>query len=153
MLSDGKFSGEIRLNPEGGRRLVEILFSIYKKWDRRNCSNYCEILILSIQGKAFGCVLYNRLSTLAEGFPSEPQCGFRANRRTTNIIYLRQIQEECIEQNMPLNMIFVDFTKAWDTVNREALWNILWCPGYFVPSWYTRIKDIRQLKRSTLRTI
>ena len=31
--------------------------------------------------------------------------------------------------------IFVDFTKAFNIVNREALWNILWklwCPNHFI---------------------
>jgi len=47
---------------------------------------------------------------------------------------LRQIQEKCIEQNMPLYMIFVDFTKAFDTVNRSTLWMVLrklGCPDQF----------------------
>ena len=59
-------------------------------------------------------------------FRSEAQCGFRAGRGTSDMIFsLRQIQEKCIEQNMPLYMIFVDFSKAFDTVNRSTLWKIL----------------------------
>ena len=37
----------------------------------------------------------------------------------------QQIQEKCIEQQKPLHQVFVDLTKAFDTVNREALWKIL----------------------------
>jgi len=51
------------------------------------------------------------------------------------IFSLKQIQEKCIEQNMPLYMVFVDFTKAFDTVNRSLLWTILkkiGCPERFV---------------------
>ena len=51
------------------------------------------------------------------------------------IFSLKQIQEKCIEQNMPLYMVFVDFTKAFDTVNRSALWTTLrklGCPDHFV---------------------
>ena len=44
------------------------------------------------------------------------------------------MREKCIEQQMPLYMVFVDFTKAFDTVNRSALWSILrklGCPDHF----------------------
>ena len=34
----------------------------------------------------------------------------------------RQLMEKCTEQRMPLYQDFVDLTKAFDTVNREALW-------------------------------
>ena len=50
------------------------------------------------------------------------------------IFFLKQIQGKCVEQRMPLYMVFVDFTKAFDTVNRDALWNILMklgCPAHF----------------------
>ena len=30
-----------------------------------------------------------------------------------------------MEQNMPLYIAFIDFTKAFDTVNRECLWSLL----------------------------
>ena len=92
---------------------------IFKKGDRRICGNYRGISLLSIPGKVFARILLNRLTQHVEQFLPEAQCGFRAGRGTSDMIFsLRQIQEKCIEQNMPLYMIFVDFTKAFDTVNR-----------------------------------
>ena len=47
----------------------------------------------------------------------------------------RQIQEKCREQNQDLYVVFVDLTKAFDTVNRDALWHVLkklGCPEKFV---------------------
>ena len=47
----------------------------------------------------------------------------------------RQIQEKCREQNRDLFIMFIDLTKAFDTVNREALWRVLskcGCPEKFV---------------------
>ena len=41
------------------------------------------------------------------------------------ICVLRQIQEECREQNMGIYVAFVDLTKAFDTVSRDGLWKIL----------------------------
>ncbi|XP_076028386.1 uncharacterized protein LOC143017482 [Oratosquilla oratoria] len=51
------------------------------------------------------------------------------------IFAMRQGQEKCIEQNMDLYAVFIDLTRAFDTVNREALWVILsklGCPDKFV---------------------
>ena len=50
------------------------------------------------------------------------------------ICYLRQLQK-CIEQGRPLYIVFVDFTKAFDTVGRIGLWQLVWkcgCPEKFI---------------------
>jgi len=41
------------------------------------------------------------------------------------IFSARQIQEKCKEQNRPLYMAFIDLKKAFDSVNRDTLWEIL----------------------------
>ncbi|KAK2190872.1 hypothetical protein NP493_66g06009 [Ridgeia piscesae] len=44
------------------------------------------------------------------------------------------LQEKCIEQDRPLYMVFVDFSKAFDTVGRTGLWQLLrkyGCPEKF----------------------
>ena len=46
----------------------------------------------------------------------------------------RQLQEKCIEQERPLYMVFVDFSKAFDAVGRTGLWQLLrkyGCPEKF----------------------
>ena len=51
------------------------------------------------------------------------------------IFAARQIQEKCNEQQIPLYQVFVDLTKVFDTVNREAFWKILGklgCPPTFI---------------------
>ena len=56
----------------------------------------------------------------------ESQCGFRANRGTTDMIFCaRQIQEKNREQHKDLYMVFIDLTKAFDSINRAGLWSIL----------------------------
>ena len=66
----------------------------------------------------FARILLNRLSThITPEVVPETQCGFRGNRSTVDMIFcLRQLQEKCIEQDRPLYMVFVDFSKAFDTV-------------------------------------
>ena len=47
------------------------------------------------------------------------------------IFTIRQLQEKCQEQRKDLFQVFIDLTKAFDTVNRETLWLIpgkLGCP-------------------------
>ena len=66
---------------------------------------------------------------------SGTQCGFRGNRSTTDVIFcLRLFQETCIEQDRQLYMVFIDFSKAFDTVGRTGLWQLLrkyGCPEKF----------------------
>ena len=102
-----------------------IIVSLYKNKEvKSDCSNYRGITPLSIAGKVLARVMLNRLiPTIAEENTPESQCGFRANRGTTDMVFvLRQIQEKCREQNMGLVVAFIDLTKAFDTVSREGLW-------------------------------
>ena len=41
------------------------------------------------------------------------------------IFCLRRVQEKCIEQNMLLYVVFIDFSKTFDTVSRQGLWQVL----------------------------
>ena len=103
------------------------IITIYKKGDRTDCGNYRGISLLSIAGKIFARILLNRLSThiTPEVIP-ETQCGVRGNRSTVDMIFcLRQLQEKCVEQDRPLYMVFVDISKAFDTVRRTGLWQLL----------------------------
>ncbi|PFX25261.1 Transposon TX1 uncharacterized 149 kDa protein [Stylophora pistillata] len=80
--------------------------------------------------KVAGPVTLNAFHNLAQTSNSLPQtkaqCGFRPGRSTTDMIFaVRKVQEKCREQNMDLYAVFVDLTKAFDTVNRAALWTVL----------------------------
>ena len=37
----------------------------------------------------------------------------------------RQVQEKCREQNLDLYMVFIDLTKAFNSVSRDGLWKLL----------------------------
>ena len=55
---------------------------------------------------------------------------------------LRQPQEKCIEQDRPLYIVCVDFTKAFDTIGRTGLWQLLrkyGCHEKFTTSLHTRM--------------
>lgn len=103
------------------------IITLYKnKGDKGDCNNYRGISLLSITGKAFAKILLKRLQKLADRILPESQCGFRSNRSTTDMIFsLRQLQEKCREQQLPLHTAFVDLTKAFDTVSRSGLYMVL----------------------------
>ena len=100
---------------------------IFKKGSRKICGNYRGISLLSIAGKIMARIILNRISEkITPNILPETQCGFRSSRSTIDMVFsLRQIQEKCTEQNRELYAVFIDFTKAFDTVSREGLWSVL----------------------------
>ena len=92
--------------------------------------------LLSSDGATLIKVILNRLVAVPDKNLPEAQCGFRPGRSTVDMIFvMRQLQEKCIEPNMPLYSVFIDLTKAFDTIGREALWTVLertGCPPKFV---------------------
>ena len=103
------------------------IITLYKnKRERNDCNNYRDIYLLSIVGKVFARVILMRLQKLAERIYPESQCGFRAGRSTIYMIFsLRQLQEKCRQQHMPLYIAFIDLTKAFDLVSRDGLVKVL----------------------------
>ena len=102
--------------------------SLFKnRGSKTDCGNYLGISLLSVAGQILAQVILNHLITnISEENLPEVQCRFHPNRSTTDMIFsVRQVQEKCIEQNMDLVAVFIDRTKAVDTVNRETLWVIL----------------------------
>ena len=101
-----------------------ILVSIFKgKESKSECDHSRNITLLEAVGKVLARLLLDRLMEyICPKVIPETQCGFRSGRGAADMIYsARQIQEKCIEQQIPLYQVFVDLTKAFDTVNREAL--------------------------------
>ena len=102
-----------------------ILCPIYKKGDRKQCNNYRGISLMNITYKIFTILLYNQLSKIIEPEIGNYQMGFRPNRSTINNIFIvRQIYEKCHEY-IDLHNIFIDFSQAFDTFNRDEIYNTL----------------------------
>ena len=132
------------------------IITLYKnKGDRSDCNNYRGISLLSIVGKVIARVLA-RLQKLAERVYPESQCGFRAERSTIDMVFsVRQLQEKCREQQIPLFIAFIDLTKAFDLVNRDGLFKLLHkigCPPIVLSltkSFHSDMKGTVQLDGST----
>ena len=107
-------------------RDARIITLFKNKGERSDCNNYRGISLLSIIGKVFAKVILIRLQKLAERVYPESKCGFRAGRSTIDMVFsLRQLQEKCREQQMPLYIAFIDLTQAFDLVSRDGLFQIL----------------------------
>ena len=104
------------------------IVTIYKnKGSKADCAHYRGISLLSVAGKILKKILQTRINTaIVEPHVAEPQCGFRRGRETADLIFaVIQIQEKCIEQQRNLLAVFIELAKAFDTVNRNALWQVL----------------------------
>ena len=159
MFCDGKSPGADGLHQdvikEGSRRLVEILYTIFKLGDWQECGNYCRIPLRSIQEKVFGRLLLDRLSTIAKDFPPEAQCGFRINRGITDIWSLcDKYKKNALNRICPstwyLSTSHCEQGSAKE-YNKET--SVSWplCEARIYLAY--RNEGINQLKRSTVGTI
>ena len=89
-------------------------------------SNYRGVVLLSVPGKVLALIFLERLQTIMEPQLLEAQCGFWKGRGTVDQIWVaRQVVERAKEYHIPVCMSFVGLTKAYDSVNQQALITIL----------------------------
>ena len=100
-----------------------IIVAIYRKGDKTDCSNYRGISLLPTTYKRLSNILLSRLTPYAEEIIGDRQCGFLCNMSTTDHIFcIRQILEKKWEYN---KTVFIDFKKAYDSLRRKVLYDIL----------------------------
>ena len=96
---------------------------INKGGDIYDPNNYRGITLNSCLGKLFCLILYNRLVTLeSNNVYRKEQAGFRQDHRTTDHIFLlRSIIKKYTTRNNKIFTCFVDFSKAFGSIWRQAL--------------------------------
>ena len=103
-----------------------IIVPVYKKGVKTDCNNYRGLSLLPTTYKVLFNILLSRLIPYAEEIIGDHQCGFRRNRLTTDHIFcIRQILQKKWGYNEAVHQLFIDFRKAYDSVRREVLYNIL----------------------------
>jgi sorting nexin-29 len=103
-----------------------IIIPIYKKGDKTDCNNYQGISLLSTAYKILSNILLARLTPYINEIIGDHQCGFRLNRSNTDqICYIRQVLEKKWEYNGTVHLLYIDFKKAYYSIKREVLYNIL----------------------------
>lgn len=85
--------------------------------------NYRPISLLSHVHKLFFTVIIiNRLSSKLDSAQPNEQAGFRKGHGTIEHIHtVKELIQKSIEYNLPLAIAFVDYEKAFDTVEHWAL--------------------------------
>jgi hypothetical protein len=87
------------------------------KGDKTYCSNYRGMPVLPTTYKILCNILLSRLTQYAEEISGDEQRGFQCNRSTTDILKKKCIEAVC--------QLCIDFKKAYESVRREVLYNIL----------------------------
>ena len=101
-----------------------------KKGDLGVTDNYRGITLTAIAAKIYNSMLLNRVQPTLEKILRKNQNGFRKNRSTTGqILTVRRIIECVKDQNIPAVLLFVDFSKAFDSIHRPKMQKILLAYG------------------------
>jgi exonuclease III len=88
--------------------------------------NYRGISLTCIAAKIYNKLLLNRIFPALNPILRRNQNGFRKGRSTiAQILALRRIIEEMNNGNKELTIVFVDFKKAFDSIHREVMFEIL----------------------------
>jgi hypothetical protein len=125
------------------------IIPIFKKGSNNDPNNYRGITLNNVLAKLFSSIINNRLNKWAEGHNvyTKGQFGFRQGHSTIDAIFvLNTLINKVIQQNK-LFVAFVDFTKAFDLLERSILWQKLLNTGisskmlYIIKSMYNCVKS------------
>ena len=109
---------------------VAILLPFFKKGDKKMCQNYRGISLLNIAFKILESVVLQRYRLAHDKVMRENQAGFRAGRGCVDQIFaLKQILEHRHEYRQSTVVCFVDFKAAFDSVDRQSVFNIMEADG------------------------
>ena len=102
------------------------IIPVPKKGDLSLVTNYRGISLIPIAAKIYNKLILNRLIPHVDPLLRNNQNGFRAGRSTlSQILALRRIIEEMSHCNRDLALVFIDFSKAFDSVDRSMMFKIL----------------------------
>ena len=106
-----------------------IIVPIHKKCSRTEPNNYRGISLINATCKIFTYILNNRLYSWCEEnkLLDESQAGFRQNYSTVdNIFTLMSVTQKYIsKRGGRFYCIFIDFSKAFDSIQHAILWDAL----------------------------
>ena len=108
------------------------LIPVPKSGDLSLTENYRGIALTCVIMKLYNKMLLNRIRPHIDRYLRKNQNGFRAGRSTVSqVLALRRIIEGLKSKNLSAIITFVDFKKAFDSINREIMFKIL--AAYGIP--------------------
>ena len=103
-----------------------VITPIFKRCDRREPKNYRGVSILNTCYKIYSKILNIKLQNYSEAFMTETQNGFRKGWSCTDPTFcLKLLIEKRGEFNLETHLLFIDYEKAFDNIQRQILFNIL----------------------------
>ena len=105
-----------------------IIVPIHKKGNVNVCSSFRPISLTSLLSKTYTNILNKRLTNFVESNDILPieQGGFRENYSTVDHIFtLYSMIHKQFSKDQKLYVAFVDYSKCFDTVDKDALFNVL----------------------------
>ena len=109
-----------------------VIVPVPKSGDLSNPNNYRGISLISLVLKLYNRLIMNRLRPALDPLLRNSQNGFRKKRTTVGqIVALRRLLEGVRSNNLSCVLTFIDFKKAFDTIHRGKLMEIL--RAYGVP--------------------
>ena len=114
-------------NQESIRRWREgCILPFPKKGNLSITKNYRGITLTPIAAKIYNLMLLNRIRPVIDPILRKNQNGFRTNRSTSGqILTIRRILEGVKAKKLPITLLFIDFAKAFDSIGRLKMENIL----------------------------
>ena len=109
-----------------GLEKVSLVFiPIAKKGNAKECSNYCTIALFSHASKVILKILQARLLQYMNCEFPDVQAGFRKSRGTRDqISNICWIIKKAREFQKNIYFCFIDYIKAFDSVDHNKLWKI-----------------------------
>jgi hypothetical protein len=106
--------------PESWKNAQVVL--LFKKGEASAIENYRPISLLSVLYKLLTKLITKRLSNKLDAFQPVEQAGFRKGFSTTDHIQaVRTVIEKCTEYDIPLHIAYVDYQKAFDSIETWAV--------------------------------